>query len=228
VLSDDFSPVEYLTAQVLRRSLGQTFDMDGQEMAAIADQQRRYGPRHIGTGGRVRAQQFIEAELGGMVQELIPQTFRHWVDGQEIELTNYIGRMFASEPRRVVLAAPNNAAASVGILLELARTLLNTPTPPRVGVDIVTFDGSFERGTSLGAAHFGQQLAAVYGDTPPVGAVVLTGACEERFDLERQIVDLARRPAVVSPDSPDEACAGETLDAVGRSLLAYVTGLGKA
>ena len=44
VLTDNFSPVEYLTARVLRRAFDEPAEADGEEMRAVADQLRRYGP----------------------------------------------------------------------------------------------------------------------------------------------------------------------------------------
>jgi spermidine synthase len=226
VLTDAFSPVEYLTAQVLRRSLGQTFDMDGDEMAALADQQRRYGARHLGGAGRERTQELLRAELGGLAQEFIPQSFTGEASDEPAELTNFIGRLYASEPRRVVLAAPNAAASATAVLLELTRTLLNTPTPPKVGIDIVTFDGSLPQGRSLGAAHFAARIPDLYGDMPPIAVVVLDGVCDPDFRAADHVADLAAGVRTSRADALDEQCSGDTLAGVAGSLLAYVNGWG--
>jgi spermidine synthase len=126
VLTDDFSPVEYLTARVLGHAFDAARDFDGDEMLAVRAQLLRYGARTAGTSGHVR--DFLQAEMGGLAQELT------------VDSLGVTARFFMSEPRRRVLAAPSDDAGAVAVLVEMARALIASPLPPRFGVDIVFFD----------------------------------------------------------------------------------------
>lgn len=128
VLTDDSSPVEYLTARVLGRALDAPREFDGDEMKALMAQLLRYGARTEGTPGHARVRDFLRAEMGGLAQELT-------VESQRIT-----ARFFTSDERRQVLAVPSDDAAAVAVVVELARSMIMSPVPPRVGVDIVFFD----------------------------------------------------------------------------------------
>jgi hypothetical protein len=190
VLTDTFSPVEYLTARVLRRALDESTGINGDEIRALADQQLRYGPRGVGVPGYRKEQDFLRAELEGLAQEV---TLQNWTtlgsDGAAYESTNVIGRLYASESRRVIVATPSESAAGVAVLLELTRRLINSPVPPRVGVDMVFFDGPGGRA----------RLRDFYGTTMPISTVVLDMVCGK-------------------DDSVGE-CSAERLEVVAESVL---------
>jgi spermidine synthase len=128
VLTDDFAPVEYLTARVLRRAFDEPAEVDGDETRAVADQLRRYGPLGTGTPGHLKIRDFLMAEMGGLAQEVTPGP------------TSITASFFMSEPRRQVLAARTSDAEAVAVLVELARSIIYAPVPPAVGVDMVFFD----------------------------------------------------------------------------------------
>jgi len=128
VLTDNFSPVEYLTARVLRRAFDEPVEVDGEEMRAVADQLRRYGPSVAGTPGHLRVRDFLTAEMGGIAQEVTHAP------------TRITASFFMSETRREVLAARSDDVEAVAMLVELARSLIYAPVPPAVGVDMVFFD----------------------------------------------------------------------------------------
>lgn len=163
LLTDNFSPVEYLTAHVLQKSFSQQKLIDGNEMVALIDQQLRYGPRYISAPGHKNIQKFLIAEMNALTQETTVQTWQHTSpDGQKYELTNIIGSLYPTNEKRIILAThydskkfadkdawkqdqavpgANDSASGVAVLLELARVLVNSHVLPGVGVDIVFFDG---------------------------------------------------------------------------------------
>lgn len=163
LLTDNFSPVEYLTAQVLQKSFSQQKFIDGNEMLALIDQQLRYGPRYLSASGHKNIQKFLIAEMNALAQETKIQTWQHTSsDGQKHELTNIVGRLYPTNEKRIILAThydskkfadkdtqkqdqpvpgANDSASGVAVLLELARILTNSHYIPNVGVDIVFFDG---------------------------------------------------------------------------------------
>jgi spermidine synthase len=128
VLTDDFSPVEYLTARVIGRAFDAPADVDGDEMRAVADQVRRYGPAQVGTPGREKVRDFLAAELAGLSAEVI------------VAETSISAGLFLSEEERTVVAAPLDDAAAVALLVELARNLIFATVPPATGVDVMFFD----------------------------------------------------------------------------------------
>ena len=163
ILTDNFSPVEYLTAKVLQKSFEQQKFIDGNEMLALIDQQLRYGSRYLSASGHKSIQKFLIAEMDALAQETKIQIWQHTSpDGQKQELTNIVGRLYPTNEKRIILAThydskkfadkdtqkqdqpvagANDSASGVAVLLELARILSNSHHIPNVGVDIVFFDG---------------------------------------------------------------------------------------
>lgn len=163
LLTDNFSPVEYLTARVLRKSFKPQKSIDGKEILAIIDQQLRYGPRYLSAIGHKKTQTFLIAEMSALAPETKIQTWQHVSsDGKKSELTNIIARLYPTEEKRILLAThydskrfankdklkseqavpgANDSASGVAVLLELARTLANSNNKPSIGIDIVFFDG---------------------------------------------------------------------------------------
>ncbi|MDQ5981272.1 MAG: Spermine synthase [Patescibacteria group bacterium] len=163
IMTDDYSPVEYLTGQVLQRSFNQNNDFDGEDMLAVIDQQLRYGPRYPTATGHKQVQDFLIAEMTELTHEVKTQTWQHTESGgNSYELTNIIARLHPTQTKRIILAThydsqkisfknssnqnlpspgANNSASGVAVLVELARHFGSSPILPSVGIDIVFFDG---------------------------------------------------------------------------------------
>lgn len=163
IMTDNYSPVEYLSGQVLQRNFSQKDFFDGEEMVAVIEQQVRSGPRYPTAVGHKRVQDFLVAEMKELTQEVKTQTWTHTESsGTSYELTNIIARLYPTQPKRIILAThydsqkisfqnsshqnepspgANNSASGVAVLVELARLLSNSHVLPNVGVDIIFFDG---------------------------------------------------------------------------------------
>lgn len=163
ILTDTFSPVENLSATVVRKTFEEDTLRDGKEMLAVIDQQLRYGPRFVGAPGHTRVQEFIRAEMETLVPEVQLQEWNHTEsDGTNQTLTNIIARTNPSVDRRIVLAThydskkvadkdsrhptepvpgANDSASGVAVLIEFARTLALSQPLQGIGIDFVFFDG---------------------------------------------------------------------------------------
>jgi spermidine synthase len=163
IMTDNYSPVEYLTGQVLQRTFNQKNLFDGREILAVIDQQLRYGPRYPTATGHTQEQDFLISEMKGLAQEVKTQSWQHTESsGTSYELTNVIAQFNPTQTKRIILAThydsqkisfnnssnqdqpspgANNSASGVAVLVELARLLGNSHVEPSVGVDIVFFDG---------------------------------------------------------------------------------------
>ncbi len=163
ILTDNYSPVEYLTGQVVQRTFDQKNFFDGKEMLAVIEQQLRYGPRYPTATGHKQVQNFLIAEMKELAQEVTAQTWQHTeASGTSYDLTNIIARVHPAQKKRILLAThydsqkvsfknssnqnepspgANNSASGVAVLVELARLLSNSHVAPSVGVDFVFFDG---------------------------------------------------------------------------------------
>ena len=219
LLTDNFSPVEYLTARALRRSLGGPGVIDGNEIRAVVDQQLRYGPRGVEAAGHAKVRDFLGAEIEALAQETKTQT---WTatgsDGQAYELTNIVGRFFASDERRVVLAAAyDDSASGPAVLIELARNLINSPVVPRVGVDVVFLDGA----AAAGSTYFAQHLRDIYGSAAPVSVVVVDDVCDRDIRVLKEPSLLATE-AVNAPADATDTCTSARLKIVAQELLDYL------
>jgi hypothetical protein len=120
--------VEYLTARVLGRAFHEPRDFDGDETVAVEAQLRRYETQAGGSRPHDRVRAFVEAEMAGLSQELTS------------EVGHVTARFFSSEEQRRVLGARVDDPAAVALLVELARGLIMSPVPPRLGVDLVFFE----------------------------------------------------------------------------------------
>ncbi len=130
---------------------------------AFIEQQVSFGPRVPNTEAHAATRRFLADKLtayGATVQE---QSFEaEAFDGTTLSLTNIIASFFPEQRKRILLAAhwdtrpfadkddvrteepiagANDGASGVGVLLEVARALQQADTLPRVGVDIILFDG---------------------------------------------------------------------------------------
>jgi len=163
VLVDDFSPVEYLTATVLKNSLEENNKIDGDEMMAIIDQQLRYKGRYIGSEGHEKTTKFLIAEMQAYSDKVSEQSWNHkGENGKNYKLTNVIGSFFPERKKRIILAThydskrladkdpvdkngivlgANDSGSGVAVLIELARVLNNTKINKNIGIDLVFFDG---------------------------------------------------------------------------------------
>jgi spermidine synthase len=163
VMTDNYSPVEYLTGEVLKRAFTVKNFFDGQEPLAIIRQLVHYGPRYPTALGHARTQKFITAEMKALGQQVITQSFTH-VDewGESYILTNIIVRLNPRASRRIIIGShydsqkisfknsthqeipspgANNSASGVAVLVNFVRLLSNGGIPENLGIDIVFFDG---------------------------------------------------------------------------------------
>jgi spermidine synthase len=209
ILTDNFSPVEFLTAKLLRRAFAPEKLIDSDEMLADVAQQERYGPRYPGAEGHAKEREFLLAEMKLLAQDVKTQTWQGSApDGQSYERTNIISRFYTA-PRRIVLAthygsrllhpgktdfpgAGDSSGASV--LVELARSFADLNVPPAVGIDIVFFDGagadkedSHRAGSNLsGSNYFANHLRELYGDNKPALAIVLDNVCRKNLRILKE------------------------------------------
>lgn len=198
VLTDDFSPVEFLTAQVLKRAFAEPQPLDGNEMLADLRQQLRYGNRYVGTPGHDRARGFLLSEMSLLAQDVQTQTWAaSGSDGKQYLLTNIIAHFFSAEPRILIathyddraagITSDPNEASGAAVLLEVARAFGSSNLPPKFGVDMVFFDGAGAETTNqanstdsnlLGSRYFVRHLDEIYGQSKPVSAIVVDGVCQ--------------------------------------------------
>ncbi|GIW68787.1 MAG: hypothetical protein KatS3mg100_281 [Candidatus Parcubacteria bacterium] len=217
ILTDNYAPVEYLTAEVLARQLSKHDSINGNEMLAIIDQQIRYGPRYMGSRGHKSVQKALLAEMRTYTDEVIAQSWEYpATDGNTYTLTNIVGRLFPEQNRRIIIAThydskrfadkdktrfdqpvpgANDSASGVAVLLELARVVSNASVTPKIGVDLVFFDGEegdinqrgdYSNWRPLGSTYFAEHIHEVYGDTKPMGAIVLDMVCGKNIRIQKE------------------------------------------
>jgi hypothetical protein len=126
------------------------------------EKQVAFGPRIPNTKAHRQASDFFIEEFRRHGAAVVTQDFTATTyDNQKVALRNIIASFNLDTPKRILLAAhwdtrpfsdkdpenprgyfdgANDGASGVGVLLEIARCLGSSP-PPRVGVDIILFDG---------------------------------------------------------------------------------------
>ena len=217
VLTDNYAPIEYLTAQVLKRSLERKASaFDPQRALNYVRQQLSFGPRYLSASGHKRTQEFLVSELKKLSNDVIIQEWEFYTSkGKKNTLVNIIGRFNLEEKKRIILGShydtkrfadkdekspedpvpgANDGASGVGLLLEIAQFLSNTDFPPRVGVDIVFFDG--EEGEEdlaktawvpLGSTFFAENIDDLYSKAKPINAVIVDMVCDSNLKIEKEI-----------------------------------------
>jgi len=224
VLTDDYSPVEYLTAQVLKRSFNKEF-FDGEEMMAIISQQLRYGPRYPTASGHEKTKNFIIAEMKTLADNVLTQTWAHSESsGRSYELANIIARFYPEKTNRIIIAThydsqkisfmdflnknkpspgANNSASGTAVLLELARLMSNAEVEPNIGIDIVFFDGEegeesqggdFTNWKPLGSTYFTEHLKEIYGNEKPRAGAVLDMVCDKDLKILKEPSSVKNAP----------------------------------
>ena len=170
-----------------------------------------FGPRVVNTPAHVATKQYLVNKLRGFGAEVIEQDFTaEAYDGTELRSTNIIGRYNTGRSDRLLLAAhwdtrhladspleddptavvdgADDGASGVGVLLEIARQLQQTP--PNIGVDIVFFDAEDygESGSGsvdswgLGSQYYSRNLPP---GKPRYGILLdMVGAKDARFAIE--------------------------------------------
>jgi len=137
---------------------------DGQNAFGYLESQCAFGPRNPGSEGAKECLSFLETELAKYADKVVRQPFQH-IDKQDrtvLHLSNIIAAFSPEESQRIFLAAhwdtrpradydpdpanrnkpilgANDGASGVAVLLEIARVLKENP--PKIGVDIILFDG---------------------------------------------------------------------------------------
>ncbi|MGE3800845.1 MAG: M28 family peptidase [Candidatus Kapaibacterium sp.] len=179
-----------------------------------------FGTREPNSPGAKKAIAYFLEELGKFADTVYPQKFTHTgYSGAVLNLTNIVARFNPEATVRVLLCAhwdsrpradmeqdeskrnqaipaANDGASGVGVLLEIARILKETPQG--VGVDIVLFDGE-DYGDSdiddtvqyfLGAKYFSRNLPQ--GTKPAFGILLdMVGDKEAEFAMEGNSLDFA-------------------------------------
>jgi Zn-dependent M28 family amino/carboxypeptidase len=217
VLTDNYAPVEYLTAKVLKHSVNTKSLNAGGEMLALIKQQLDYGPRYMGTTGHVNIQNLLIAEMKDLTASSIIQSWDYRAsDGNTYKLKNIIGRINPVNERRIILAThydskrfadldpthkdqpvpgANDSASGVAVLLDLARILSTSPEIPDIGIDFVFFDG--EEGDINQKSDYTnwKPLGSTYFadhlnelyNNKPISAVVLDMVCDKNLIVYKEL-----------------------------------------
>ena len=138
-------------------------DFNPDSAYAFVAQQVDFGPRVPNTAAHTATKNWLVDKLttyGATVQ--VQEFEAEAYNGTPLQLSNIIGSLYPERRKRILLAAhwdtrpyadkdstrtnqpidgANDGASGVGVLLEVARALQQADTVPRVGVDIIFFDG---------------------------------------------------------------------------------------
>ena len=151
-----------------------------------------FAPRHVGTEGHRKSQQYIVDTLTGMGLTPLRQKFTAHTphpDYPEVQMENISVRFDGDTPRRVIVSGhydgkiieegtfygANDGGSSTGLLLEMARCLKKFP--PTESVELVFFDGEealvewSDSDSLYGSKHFVETLMAT-SDNKNIAALV--------------------------------------------------------
>ena len=182
----------------------------GIAMMELIEDQLVLGPRYVGSDGHSRVRSLIRnnlAEDGVLIQDQI------WTDVSGQQLQNIIGRINPEAKRRVIVAthydtkrdadrdvsspqAPvpgaNDGASGVAVLLNLSRSVANSPGLKDIGVDLVFFDGEeldpgpFSDWHPKGSSYFASHIMELYPTENPEFAIVPDMVCKKDLRLLKE------------------------------------------
>jgi spermidine synthase len=225
VLTDTYAPVEYLTARVLERSLASSLDINGDEMAAVTAQERRYVAGETAVRAREKVRNFLLAETQVLAQEVVTQVFAGSSRVPEPDRRmNIIARLHDAEKRRVIVAAhyagPIGSPGGPALLLEVARALIAAADAPRFGIDVVLLDDG-------GGGWLVDHFPDVYGTEGPSAALIVDDACHGAIDVLDGPARLRDRDAMRGAQGPDRRgdCTASDLETAAKRTLAYLNGI---
>ena len=134
-------------------------------------QQVAFGPRVPGTPGHSKCAQYFVKKFTQYKAKVIVQRFEaDLYDGKSVKLQNIIASYNPDASKRIILSAhwdtrsiadkdslnknspidgANDGASGPGVLLEIARQLSEVSINPKLGIDIIFFDGE-DQGEPLG------------------------------------------------------------------------------
>ena len=212
-LTDNYAPIEYLTAQLLKRSLEKTTTVfDANRTLDYIKQQLNFGSRSLSAQGHSRIQDFLVTELKDLGLDVMTQKWDYYsADGKVNTLMNIIGRFNPQEKKRILLGShydtkrfadkdkefpknpvpgANDGGSGTAMLLEIAQFLSNINIPPQVGVDIVFFDGeegeenlSKKDWVPLGSQHFAKEVDTIYPNEKPIIGIVADMICDRDLNI---------------------------------------------
>jgi len=231
-----------LGAAILAGCSGPEFD--GQRAYQNLRRQCEFGPRAPGMPGHASAEAWLIETLSALADEVAVQRFTVVSGGQERELANVIASFRPDDRERVLLAAhwdtrpvadldpdpakrdrpvpgANDGASGTAVLLELARVMCDRA--PRVGVDLVFFDGEDGGGSGdlggwcLGSSYY----AAGLGDYCPRLAVVVDMIGDRDLSIPVEPNSLSGAPEAVATVWREAGLAGADAfeDRPGRAMF---------
>lgn len=198
ILTDDYAPVEYLTAQLFVHTIPAPPERPtaprrinaGAAWSSVR-QQLSYGERSVGSPGHARLQRFIESESRTLADDVIRRPFSS--NGQEH--LNIVARFEPGRAERVAFLSGYSpekgsqgacgAASGVATLLEVARYLSSSPEQARFGVDLIFMDGRDGK-VSAGAREFAAALPEIYSAGDPQAIFVLGAIGDANLDLRAE------------------------------------------
>lgn len=185
-------------------------------MMNLIQRQLSFGARHIGMPGHEALKGWIVNTITPLVDDVLRQPFgegeniiarvhpeipRRFIIGTHFDTKKYAN----NDPRSPTSSVPgaNDGASGVAVLLELARRIdsMEIAFLDTLGIDIVFFDGEeweeqYNSGkwAPLGSTYFASQLHSLYGNTAPVGAVIVDMVCDNNLQLAMDRASLSAAP----------------------------------
>jgi glutaminyl-peptide cyclotransferase len=182
-----------------------------------------FGPRNHGSVGKAKAEEWIKQSLRDAGAEVTIHQFQYTPRGGADKgetFRNIIGRLRPEISDRVLIAThydtratadkdkdelrrnepiigANDGGSGVAVLLEMAA--LWKDEPPRVGVDLIFFDGEdFGRDQNLDDYFLGSKAyVRDFPDYRPIWGVVLDMVGDASFEIRKERIGFNRAPAVV-------------------------------
>ena len=197
-------------------------EFDGEAAFGYVETQMAFGPRVPNSEGHRRTGDWILAQLQVRADSVEVQEFSHMtVDGELLQLRNFIGRFRPDLPDRILYVAhwdtrpradrsanlgqqrmpvpgANDGASGVAVLLGVADALVRTP--PTIGVDLLFVDGEdygdFSAGDDvlLGSRYYATTLDP---SALPLFAVVWDMVGDRDLQIYQEGNSVAGAPEVV-------------------------------
>jgi hypothetical protein len=219
---------------------------NGRDAFGYLVRQTSFGPRNPGSKGHQECLDFMTSTLQGFADDVRLQQFTQaGYDGEVLRLTNVIASFRPESTARILLCAhwdtrpraehdpdrsrrnqailgANDGASGVAVLLEIASLLKKEH--PRIGVDLVFFDGEDygregdQENYLLGSRHFAKNLPSRY--FPRFG-VLLDMVGDTNLELPREKHSVRYAPDIVDLvwGKARELGISQFLDEPGEEIL---------
>jgi len=184
-------------------------------MMLFIERQLGFGPRFLGAPGHEQVKDYLISELTSFADENKTQKWEYSAsDGSKKAVTNIFASFYPEKKERIIIAThydsrefadrdlenpkmavpgANDSTSGTAVLLAIGSYLKKSREEPRVGVDLIFFDGEDDKDNyinmdwkPLGSTYFAEHISEIYKEKPE-GGLIVDMVCDKDLKIMKEI-----------------------------------------